>query len=117
MEEDRKRRRTRVPVHFEVTFQVRTEPIALKTENISLNGMLCQPDPRFAKGDAGAVRIVLGPDAAISAQAEIVRSDAAGLAIAFTEIDETGFFHLKKLVQYNTADADLIDRELRQAGF
>jgi c-di-GMP-binding flagellar brake protein YcgR len=117
MQEDQRRRRTRVHVHFEVTVQIQGEPIKMETENISLNGMLCKPDPRLTKGDSGALRITLGDDVVITAQAKVVRSSDAGLAIAFTEIDEDGFFHLKKLVQYNSEDAELIDRELRSAGF
>jgi hypothetical protein len=32
-------------------------------------------------------------------------------------MDEESFFHLKRLVQYNTKDAQTIDRELARAGY
>ena len=116
MEDDR-RRRTRVPVHFEVTIRVQDRTIKLETRNISLNGMLCDPDSRLRTGDQGEARITLSPDAVIIAEAKIVRSDDNGMAIAFTAVQEDSFFHLRKLVQYNTEDADIIDNELNKAGF
>ncbi len=115
--DDERRRRTRVPVHFEVTVRVQDEPVKVETENISLNGMLCRPDVRMKKGDNGEVRIVLSPEVVITAAGRIIRSDPEGIAVAFADIDDESFFHLKKLVQYNTEDADIIDRELRKAGF
>jgi hypothetical protein len=115
--EDERRRRTRVPVHFEVTVQVTDTPTKVETKNISLNGMFCKPDERLQKGDEGEVRIVLSPEVVIVARSKIIRSDADGLAIAFTDVEQESFFHLKKLVQYNTEDADVIDKELRKAGF
>ncbi|MDQ5986867.1 MAG: hypothetical protein CSYNP_02600 [Syntrophus sp. SKADARSKE-3] len=114
---DERRRRTRVPVHFEVTVQVTDAPIKVETKNLSLNGMFCKPDDRLHKEDEGEARIILSPDVVIVAKAKIIRSDADGLAIAFTDIEQESFFHLKKLVQYNTEDADVIDKELRKAGF
>jgi len=112
-----RRRRTRVPVHFEVTFGAADAPIKVETENISLNGMLCKPDERLRAGDEGEIRIVLSPEVVIVARSKIVRSDAEGMAIAFADVEQESFFHLKKLVQYNTEDADVIDKELRKAGF
>ena len=114
---EERRRRTRVPVHFDVTVRVAREPVQVETENISLTGMLCKPEGRLKSGETGEVRIVLSPEAIITATGRIIRSDSQGLAVAFSGIDEDGFFHLKKIVQYNTEDADIIDRELRKAGF
>jgi len=106
-----------VPVQFEAAVRVQDELIRVETENISLNGMLCRPDRRFKAEDRGEARIVLGPEAVIHAEIRILRSDEEGMAIAFTAVEEDSFFHLKKLVQYNTEDADIIDGELRKAGF
>ena len=104
-------------MQFDVTVRIGQETIAVETENISLNGMLCKADERLHQGDQGEVRIVLSPEILIVSQARIVRSDSEGIAIAFVGIEEDSFFHLKRLVQYNTEDADIIDRELRKAGF
>ena len=114
---EERRRRTRVPVHFNVTIQVEGAPVSVETKNISLNGMLCEPNHLLKGGTEGQVRIVLSPDVTISAVAKIVRSDATGIAVGFASVDEDSFFHLKNLVQYNTEDADLIEKELQKAGF
>jgi len=112
-----KRRRTRASVHIDATVMVGQEPLSLETENISLNGMLCRPDGRIKAGESADIRIELSPEAIIAARVNILRSDDKGIALAFTSVDESGFFHLKKLVQYNVDDADLVDRELAKVGF
>ncbi|MDD5167700.1 MAG: PilZ domain-containing protein [Syntrophales bacterium] len=114
---EERRRRTRVPIHFDVTIQANDKPVNVETENISLNGILCRPDKKLKMGDEGDARIVLSPEVVISARVRIVRSDEEGMAIAFAGVDEESFHHLKNLVQYNTEDADIIDRELKKAGF
>ena len=112
-----KRRRSRTSIHFDVMVTRGRESLLLETENISMNGMLCRPDKRIKMGEAADIQIVLSPEATITARATIVRSDDEGIALALTGVDETGFFHLKKLVQYNIGDADRVDRELAEAGF
>lgn len=112
-----KRKRVRASVHMDATMTVGGETLSLQTENISLNGMLCKPDRRIKAGEAADVRIVLSPEAVITTRANIVRSDDEGIALAFTSVDESGFLHLKKLVQYNVDDADRVDRELAKTGF
>jgi len=113
-----KRRRTRVPVRFDVTLTVDGVTVQIETENISLNGLLCRADRRLQAGTVGRMRITLSPEAVITAEAaRIVRSDDEKMAIAFCDMDEESFFHLKRLVQYNTKDAQIIDQELARAGY
>lgn len=112
-----KRKRVRASVHMDATVTMGGETLSLQMENISLNGMLCRPDRRIKAGEAADIRIVLSPKAIIVTRANIVRSDDEGIALAFTSVDESGFSHLKKLVQYNVDDADRVDRELTKAGF
>jgi hypothetical protein len=102
---------------MDATVTMGGETLSLQMENISLNGMLCRPDRRIKAGEAADIRIVLSPKAIIVTRANIVRSDDEGIALAFTSVDESGFSHLKKLVQYNVDDADRVDRELTKAGF
>jgi len=102
---------------MDTTVTMGGETLSLQTENISLNGMLCKPDRRVKAGEAADIRIVLSPEAIITVRANILRSDDEGIALAFTGVDESGFPHLRKLVQYNVGDADRVDRELAKAGF
>ena len=112
-----RRRRIRASVHIDTTVMGESESLSLKTENISLNGMLCRPDARIKTGEESDIKITLSPEAIITARATVVRSDNEGIALAFTRVDESGFLHLKKLVQHNIDDADQVDRELAKAGF
>ena len=114
--EEEKRKRTRVPVHFDATVKVGGATIPLETENISLRAMLCGADERLVEGGTGDVQIVLSPEAIIAARGKILRSNKEGVVIIFEDIDEDSFFHLKQLLQYNADDADRIDQELTKAG-
>jgi hypothetical protein len=46
-----------------------------------------------------------------------LRTAEEGTAIAFTSIDEESFFHLKKLIQFHSDDADEIEAELLKPAF
>ena len=94
-----RRRRTRASVHIDTTVLVGSESLSLKTENISLNGMLCGPDRKIKTGEESDIKITLSPEAIITARATVVRSDSEGIDIAFTSVDESGFINLKKMVK------------------
>ncbi len=112
-----KRKRSRVPVHFDVGIMLRGEPIQAQIINISLTGILCTTDCHFQKDDACTVVISLRDDLQITIDAKILRVGKEETAISFIAMDEESFSHLKKLVQYNTGDADRIEKEFRQKAF
>ncbi|MGO9136383.1 MAG: PilZ domain-containing protein [Syntrophales bacterium] len=112
-----RRRRTRVPVQIDVDILLKGEVIKLSTINISLLGFLCSSHPFFRKDDPCTVIIVLGRDAHISIDARIARVEEKETAIKFISMDDESFVHLKKLVQYNLGNAELVDAELRHPAF
>jgi hypothetical protein len=112
-----KRRRTRVPVHFGVTVLLGRERIEVTIVNISLTGILCSTSPRFREGAACKVVLSLSDEFKITIDSKILRVDDQQTAISFTAMDEESFAHLKRLVQLNAADADLIDREIHKPIF
>jgi hypothetical protein len=112
-----KRKRSRVPVHFDVGIVLRGERIQAQISNISLTGILCTTDRRFQKDDACTVIISLRDDLQITIDARILRVGEGETAISFSAMDEDSFSHLKKVVQYNTGDADRIESEFRQKAF
>lgn len=114
---EERRKRTRTPVHFEVTVLIHGESISLETENISLTGILCNADRRFHSGERCEVVIKLNPEVAIDVDAVILRTSEGKTAISFVRMDDESFYHLRKLVQLNAADADLIEKELQQPAF
>jgi c-di-GMP-binding flagellar brake protein YcgR len=113
-----RRKRTRVPVHFDVTVTVNGQPVKVSTTNISLTGILCSSDPLIQEGASCEITLVLNEDARIHIpSAKVIRTDPTETAITFTSLTEDGFYHLHRLLQFNAEDADLIDQELRQPAF
>ena len=111
------RRRTRIPIQLSVSVQVDYERIPVTSRNLSLKGLLCSPDPRLTIGSNCRVTLRLAPDVHVSVQGTVVRSSRQEIAIDFLAMDEDSFAHLKKIVEYNSQDADQIDEELLRPAF
>jgi hypothetical protein len=111
------RRRTRIPIQLSVSVQVHYERIPVTTKNLSLKGLLCSPDPRLAIGTNCRVTLRLAPDVHVSVHGTVVRSSRQEIAIDFIDMDEDSFAHLKKIIEYNSQDADQIDEELLRPAF
>ncbi|MHB8770561.1 MAG: PilZ domain-containing protein [Syntrophales bacterium] len=116
MDQD-KRKRSRAPVGFDGEIVARGERIPVRIINISLTGILCTTDRRLLTGDDCGVVIALGEDLHITVEGKVLRVGTEETAIAFSAMDEESFAHLNKVVQYNTGDADRIEREFRQKAF
>ena len=112
-----RRKRTRVPIMFDVSISIGGEKINVLALNISLTGILCTADGRFQKDGECLVIIILDSEVHITLRGKILRTDTQETAIAFMSMDEESFAHLKRLVQYNAVDADTIDGELRTPAF
>ncbi len=107
-----KRAQTRVPVNFKAFINIHGEQIAVKTWNLSLRGMKCTPNGRFGEGDICQVVFVLCPEIKIEIEARVTRQRGKEAGIYFTFMEEDSFFHLKRLLQLNADDADMIDADL-----
>ena len=111
------RRRTRIPIELTVHVRVKDEQVTISSRNLSLKGLLCAPDPRLTLGAQCRITLRLTPDVQINIRGTIIRSDRQEAAIDFLAMDEESFTHLKKIVEYNTEDADRIDQELLRPAF
>jgi hypothetical protein len=112
-----RRRRTRVPIQIDVDVLLKGKVIKLKSFNISLIGILCTSNPLFLMDEPCTVIIALGGDLQISIEARIVRVGEKETAIKFISMDDESFVHLRKLIQYNTGNAERVDAELRRPAF
>ena len=112
-----KRRRTRVPVHFDVSILLGEEVIQTEMVNISLSGILCTSNSLFQNNALCKVIVSLSDDLKIVVDSKISRVDEREAAISFISMDDESFIHLKKLIQYNVGDADRIDKELHKKAF
>ena len=63
------------------------------------------------------VIITLSGDTKISIDSRIARVGEKETAIKFISMDDESFFDLKKLIQYNMGNAELVDGELRRPAF
>jgi hypothetical protein len=115
--EQEQRRRTRVPIQLEATLVVGDQEMAVKSQNLSLKGLLCTVDRPLRPGQRCSVKLKLTPGVQVLVQGEVLRAGAEGMAIDFLEMDEQSFVHLKKIVEYNAGDADQIDDELLKPAF
>ncbi len=112
-----RRKRTRVPVAFDINILFQKKKIKVKTLNISLTGISCTNDPRFRANELCEVILTLNEDTTVNIAGKILRTDEKEATIAFLSMDEDAFFHLKRILEYNAADADQIDQELTTPAF
>jgi hypothetical protein len=112
-----KRKRSRVPVHFDVGIVLGEELIEAQIINISMTGILCTSNRLFRKDAPCKVVVSLLDDLRITVDAKILRVDERETAISFNAMDEESFAHLKRVVQYNAGDADRIEKEFQRKAF
>ena len=112
-----KRRRLRVPVHFDVSVKLAEKIIEVQIINISLTGILCTSNRLFQPNAACQVILSLSDDLKITIDAKILRIGEQETAISFITMDEESFTHLRRIVEYNAGDADRIEKEFRHKAF
>jgi hypothetical protein len=112
-----RRKRTRVPVGFDINIIVQREHINAKTLNISLTGICCTSDRRLRAAEPCEIILPLNEETTLVMEGKILRSDEKEAIIAFQSMDEDTFYHLKRLMQYNAGDPELIDKELPTPAF
>jgi hypothetical protein len=117
MKKTERRTRKRVPVVFDAIITAAGRTVRAETHDISLRGMLCSTGEKFIKGDSCEITIQLAPDARITIQAMVARTAPEHTALVFSSMDGESFAHLRRLVQYNACDADIIDEELHIPAF
>ena len=112
-----RRKRTRIPAHFDVSITFRRSKIKVRTLNISLTGISCTGDPRFQLNELCDIIMTLNSDVRLVIAGKFLRIDENETIIAFLAMDEDTFYHLKKLIQYNAANPDKIEKELADPAF
>lgn len=112
-----RRKRTRVPVKFELTIEVKEKKIQVETNNLSLTGVSFKSPHTFTAGEKCVIDLHLNEEVHLSIEAKILRSKEQETIASFLVMDEDTFYHLKKLLQYNAPDSDLIEEELRNPAF
>lgn len=115
---DERRRRTRVRTGHKALLDAGGGAhYTVRIQDLSLKGARTEPLEALAAGQDCGFALRLAEDVVISAQARVIRSDAASLALDFTSIEEESFPHLLRLVQLHYGDAEAIERELSEPAF
>jgi hypothetical protein len=114
---EERRKRTRVPVAFDVNILFQNDKIKVQTTNLSLTGICCTSDPRFRTSELCDVILTLNEDATLTIAGKFLRVDEKEAIVAFLSMDEDTFSHLKRIIEYNALDADKIVQELKNPAF
>jgi hypothetical protein len=112
-----RRKRTRVPVGFELTIAVKSKKVKVRTINVSMTGVSCEPNDLFRVNEKCKVILSLNQDTTLNIDGKILRVDDGEAIISFLSMDEDAFYHLKRLMQFNSPDPDKIEKELKKPAF
>jgi hypothetical protein len=85
------------------------------TENLSVKGVSVLGITDHKIGETCELSLALNGSTSqlrLSMKGKVVRADAEGIALHFTEIDLDSFYHLKNIIYYNSDDPDTVEQEL-----
>lgn len=82
-----------------------------------MTGVSFKSTEPFTVNERCKIHLRLDDEAQLAIKAKILRSSEVETIASFTEMDEDSFYHLKRLLQHNAADADQIEKELSKPAF
>lgn len=112
-----RRKRTRVPVSFELNILLKGKKIKVQTNNLSMTGVNFTSPQTFTAGEKCIIDLRLNKEVHLTIEAKILRSKNKETIASFLVMDEETFYHLKRLLQFNAVDSDQIDKELGDPAF
>ena len=114
---EERRKRTRVPVSFDLNILIKGKKVKVQTNNISMTGVNFISSYSFTAGEKCIINLGLNKDVNLNIEAKILRSHNSEIIASFLVMDEETFYHLKRLLQFNAADSDQIEKELSDPAF
>ncbi len=116
--ETERRNYSRVAFNAEVLMQCGNEEWSSHLIDISLKGMLVEP-PGGIDIDTDkpfAVALFLGEDVSIHARVTIAHTNDGFWGLEWKHIDIDGLTHLRRLLELNMENPELLNRELAELG-
>ncbi len=109
---------SRIPFHAEILMQSGHEEWSCNLLDISLRGMLVEPPENLdiALDRPCAMALFLGEAVSIHARVRIIRNDEDTWGLQWLQIDLNSLQHLRRLLELNTNDPELLTRELSDLG-
>jgi PilZ domain len=112
---DERRRFSRITFHRPAELEVRAERATCELLDVSLKGALVEAPLTFRVGPGQACTLTIrldAGDALIRMEGVIVHGEGAQAGIRCTGIDLESIAHLRRIVELNLGDEDLLHREL-----
>ncbi|MDH5299164.1 MAG: PilZ domain-containing protein [Desulfobulbaceae bacterium] len=116
-------KRKNARVSFQATVTVRFDDQTYdrcETRDLSLKGLFVVGVAGRPLGEKCRLSLYLSgtsSDLSLEMSGTVVRLEADGVGIHFTEIDLDSFFHLKNIVYFNIGDPDQLEKELSAIDF
>ncbi len=109
---------SRVAFNAEVLMQCGHEEWSSNLIDISLKGMLVEPPSGLVIDihKPFAVALFLGEDVSIHARATIAHTNKGHWGLEWQHIDIDGLTHLRRLLELNMENPELLNRELAELG-
>ncbi len=114
-ETDERRRFSRIVFHRPAELDARAERATCEVLDVSLKGALVEIPTTFRAGVGQPCTLTIRLDAGearIQMEGEIVHRQGTQLGIRCKEIDLDSIAHLRRLVELNVGDDELLHREL-----
>jgi hypothetical protein len=112
------RKFSRVSFQIDSTVTTKGRRFTGMIENLSLSGMLMVTDEKLPLGDVVKLAIILSgtsPAIKVSLTGRVSRVAGNGLGFTFEKIDPDSHVHLKKIIAYNSDDADKVLDDIHHA--
>jgi hypothetical protein len=112
---DERRRFSRITFHRPAKLEAAAERAACELLDVSLKGALAEAPASFRGGVGQSCVLTIwldAGDAIIRMDGEIAHREGAQVGIRCTGIDLESIAHLRRLVELNLGDEDLLHREL-----
>ncbi len=114
-----RRNYSRIPFQAEVLMQCGNEEWSCNLLDISLKGMLVEPPDNLDIDTSKpcAIALFLGEDASIHARVQITHITGEGYwGLKWLHIDISSLKHLRRLLELNMPQPELLNRELAELG-
>jgi hypothetical protein len=113
---DERRRFSRITFHRPAELDALGDRVTCELVDVSLKGALVEVPARFGgpRGSACVLTIRLDDagDATVRMEGEIIHREGLALGLRCTGIDLDSIAHLRRIVELNLGDEDLLHREL-----
>lgn len=116
IQQTERRSYNRIPFRAEILMQSGNEEWSCNLLDISLHGMLVEPPDNLDINlqQPCAMALFLGEEVSIHARVKIMHHDGQTWGLRWLQIDMNSLQHLRRLLELNTNNPELLTRELSE---